>query len=72
MGQLDRTQPKEHSRHKSQEGLQTHHVQEELKMGRHQCPSAPAPSFLYPASNLDWRFISLAWIQVGEVPLASR
>ena len=21
-------------------------------------PSAPAPSFLYPASNLDWRFIS--------------
>ena len=21
-------------------------------------PSAPAPSFLYPASNLDWQFIS--------------
>ena len=21
-------------------------------------PSAPAPSFLYPASNLDWRFVS--------------
>ena len=21
-------------------------------------PSAPAPSFLYPALNLDWRFIS--------------
>ena len=21
-------------------------------------PSAPSPSFLYPASNLDWRFIS--------------
>ena len=23
-------------------------------------PSAPAPSFLYPASNLDWQFISYA------------
>ena len=22
------------------------------------CPSAPAPSILYPASNLDWRFVS--------------
>ena len=22
------------------------------------CPSAPAPSILYPTSNLDWRFIS--------------
>ena len=21
-------------------------------------PSAPAPSILYPASNLDWRFVS--------------
>jgi len=21
-------------------------------------PSAPAPSFLYPALNLDWRFVS--------------
>ena len=21
-------------------------------------PSSPAPSFLYPASNLDWRFVS--------------
>ena len=22
------------------------------------CPSAPAPSILYPASNLDWQFVS--------------
>ena len=24
-------------------------------------PSAPVPSFLYPASNLDWRFVSIRY-----------
>ena len=29
-------------------------------------PSAPVPSFLYPASNLDWRFVSI-WKILKEI-----
>ena len=31
-------------------------------------PSAPAPSILYPASNLHWQFVNLneAWAPVGK------
>ena len=31
-------------------------------------PSAPAPSFLYPASNLDWWFVSCAWSSTNGGP----
>ena len=36
-------------------------------------PSAPAPSFLYPASNLDWRFISymILYMFQGHSPKSS-
>ena len=33
----------------------SHHPPHTIPLGH---PSAPAPSFLYPALNLDWRFIS--------------
>lgn len=52
-GHLDRTQL-EHSRHKSQEGLQTCHVQEELKMGWRQCvPQHTRPPL--PTNTDMWR-----------------
>ena len=35
--------------------IPSHHPPHTIPLGH---PSAPAPSFLYPASNLDWRFIS--------------
>ena len=31
-------------------------------------PSAPAPSILYPASNLDWRFISYMILYMFQCP----
>ena len=33
----------------------THHLPHIIPLGH---PSAPAPSILYPVSNLDWRFVS--------------
>ena len=31
-------------------------------------PSAPAPSFLYPASNLDWQFVSYMILYMFQCP----